>query len=522
MARQINANFSGVQMNDTRPGAYATESTMQKMTGDQAHAYEVLSNQPVPGAGSITANGVHNHTITDGTNDTGALVRHPHHINFMEARLYPRATNLTDDLRLFTPFYWQPVYIPPGTDHVSVVLVCLRGENKNKRLKRFRMKIYDVDTTVGPITFTETIGKSFENSTISNEFYISESAGSPFETIYARISPAQKDFSSGGIFLFRVDAWDGAAFLQYNDSEEDDQVELNTVNSLMILPVKQKPILDPYQWTQAQQTTGTAISTPAAFQPVEADWVQDDRSINSAVLTNSSRNDSLLYEVTTGRPAGNKAVQTHNGHNHANWTPGSSPARGGTTDLDDVGQEISWNLGTWQYGVLREPINVASGSFFDLDMTYEDGTASPVTPSNSVWAGRIIAPTINNSHSSQNKWATVSEHIVRLPAGTDVNTGVTGSASKFSAVVFVANSNTGGTNTLDVELSMYDINRANQGAVQVQSSTQGPRAILRFDNLEPPTNATGNGDLVRLSIRFKKSRNSDFVAVYGLTLFYEA
>ena len=522
MARQINANFSGVQMNDTRPGAYATESTMQKMTGDQAHAYEVLSNQPVPGAGSITANGVHNHTITDGTNDTGALVRHPHHINFMEARLYPRPTNLTDDLRLFTPFYWQPVYIPPGTDHVSVVLVCLRGENKNKRLKRFRMKIYDVDTTVSPITFTETISKPFENSTISNEFYIPESAGSPFETIYTKISPAQKDFSAGGVFLFRVDAWDGAAFLQYTESEEDDQVELNTVNSLMILPVKQKPILDPYQWTQAQQTTGTAISTPAAFQPVETDWVQDDRSINSAVLTNSSRNDSLLYEVTTGRPAGNKAVQTHNGHNHANWTPGSSPARGGTTDLDDVGQEISWNLGTWQYGVLREPINLGPGLFFDFDMTYDDGTASPVTPPDNVWAGRIIAPTICDTGNTNGVWATVSEHIVRLPAGTDANTGVTGTASKFSAVVFVANENLVGNNELRIELSMYDINRANQGAAQVQTSTQGPRAILRFDNLEPPTNATGDGDLVRLSIRIFKTRQQDRVAVYGLTFFYEA
>lgn len=536
MARQINASFSGVQMNDARPRAYATESTMQKMTGDQSHVYETLTNQPTPGEAATTVTGIHDHAISDGTNDTGALIRHPLHHNFFGATLLRRDENLTDDNTLFLPLYWNPVYIPPGTDYVSIVLLCGRGENREKRLKRFRIKIYDVDTTVSPVTFTEVISDlKFQNATVSNEFYMSNESGSSLETIFARIGPETKDWSSGGVFLFRIDAWDGASFIQENDSEDYDPVEENEVNSLMILPVKQKPVAAPYQWVESQQTTGSAISTPTDFQPVEADWVQDDRSINSAVLTNSSRNDSLLYEVLTGRPSSNKSVPTHNGHNHANWEPGSTPSRGGTTDLDDVGKDISWNLGTWHYGVMREPQINGDNDYFDIDMIFDDGPGSPVTTPNSVWTGRIVAPTIKDGRvpnpsgggflGTENRICTVSDHLVRIPAATDANLNITGITSKINAVVFAAieNPGSGGTgNEITVELQFWDVNRLVSSVTSSQTSFAGERVLLFFEDLELPSSVTGNGDLVRLTVRMEKDRRQEYVGMYGITLFYEA
>lgn len=525
MARQINASFTGVQMNDVRPRAYATESDMQRMTGDQAHVYETLTNQPTPGAGATTVTGLHNHTVSDGTNDTGALIRHPYLTSWINCRLFPREENITTAHPLFVPFFWTPVYVPPGTDVLLIGLGCGQGENRSLRRDRLRILLYRVSGS----TFNPEASDpfKFDLPRMSSPFYIdTDESGSGFEFISYAVEDSQMlapGFSAGGVYLVRIDAWDGANFNLWSDSENSASLEANYISSVVIAPVKQKPLEAPYQWVESQQTTGSAISTPAEFQPVETDWVQDDRSINSAVLTNSSRNDSLLYEVTTGRPSSNKSIPTHNGHNHADWAPGSTPARGGTTDLDDVGKDISFNLGSWYYGCLKTPALETRGVLYvDDDCEYNEGTSAAVLPPNgqqNVWGGRIIAPTFRTGAGSSGSMCTVSHHLFRLPAGTDANIGLTGGASKISLTAFVWNQAT--NNTIEIEATILDENGLNPGTSVTASTNTAGRSILTLNNIPCATNATGDGDIQRVRIRFSKSRNNRHCAIYGVTLYYE-
>lgn len=524
VARKINPIFKGVQMGDVRPGAYATDLDMSLVAGDQANLYETLTDQPVPGAAAVTSNYPHDHTGKDPSlqYDSGALIRHSYVTQWLDASLPPREENETNAHPLFLPFYWSPVYVPRGTDCLLIGMGCGENENSTLRLARFLVRIYSISGA----TYTEVASGPyrFDRASLSSEFWVSNSSDSGYRFIQCRITPDLIDFKSGGYYLVRIDAWDGANFNLWNDSQDGDIIEYNRVSTVIIAPIKQKPPAAVYQWTEPQLPTDN-IDTPAEFQPIETDFVDVDRSINSAVLTSCSRNDSLLYEVTTGRPAGNKseAALTHNGHNHADWLPGSTPARGGTTGLDDVGRDISFNLGSWFYGVLRPPAMQWNNSHFsDIDCAYDGGVAAPVTPGvRSVWGGRIVAPMLRSTAvppTSSGVWGTVSNHIFRLPANTDINIGLSGAASKISAVALMWNDDA--SSTADVELTLYDKDGLNPGASVTVSTNAIGRSVLSFANLECSTNATGAGDIQRLGVRMRKSRNQARVAIYGVSLAY--
>ncbi len=523
VARKINPIFKGVPMGDVRPGAYATDLDMSLVAGDQANLYETLTDQPVPGAAAVTSNYPHDHTGKDPSlqYNSGALIRHSYVTQWLDASLSPREENETNAHPLFLPFYWSPVYVPRGTDCLLIGMGCGENENSTLRLARFLVRIYSISGA----TYTEVASGPyrFDRASLSSEFWVSNSSDSGYRFIQCRITPDLIDFKSGGYYLVRIDAWDGANFNLWNDSQDGDVIEYNRVSTVIIAPIKQKPPAAVYQWTEPQLPTDN-IDTPAEFQPIETDFVDVDRSINSAVLTSCSRNDSLLYEVTTGRPAGNKseAALTHNGHNHADWLPGSTPARGGTTDLDDVGRDISFNLGSWFYGVLRPPaLFWSSSTFSDVDCEYTGGVAAPVTPGvRSVWGGRIVAPMMRSGSGTGNDWATVSNHLFRLPANTDANIGLIGAASKINAVAFVWNQET--NNTIDIELTLYDKDGLNPGASVVASTNTIGRSVLSFANLECSTNATGAGDIQRVGVRMRKSRNNRRCAIYGISVAYEA
>jgi len=474
----------------------------------------------VPGAGSVTAVAPHDHSISKTTGpttseNTGALIRIGWVTQYLNARLFVRDSNPTPAHPLFVPFYWSPVYIPPGTDSVMVGMICpdISGEFKDRRAARFRLRVYDSSINEMPNSPT-----TFRDATINDVFYLGGSSG--FDFLISKIGSSTIDFKAGGVFLFRIDCWDGLTMNQWNDSDNDNTLKSNFVNSVLIAPLKDKPLDVPYRYDEPTTTTNN-IKTPLEYLPVEDDMVQTDRSMNSAVMTFAGRNDPLLQEVTHGRPAGNgrEVDLLHSGHNHADWDLGSSPARGGTTGLDDSGLDLSWNLGSWSYGTLRPRANTAAGGeFADEDCIFSGGTGAPFTPNpRSVWGGKIVAPTLDR----RNQWCTVSVHTFRLPAATDVNIGLAAGTTKIKAAVFGWLEGAP-QNELQMRVEIFDKDGANGGgAVQVNKTADG-REVVDFSDLECSTNATGDGDIQKVRLQIRKTRNGDKASVYGITLYYEA
>jgi len=215
MARVVNPTFTGIEMNNARPGSYATDLDSETIAKDQAYTYETLTNQPVPGAGSVTAVAPHDHSISKTTGpttseNTGALIRIGWVTQYLNARLFVRDSNPTPAHPLFVPFYWSPVYIPPGTDSVMVGMICpdISGEFKDRRAARFRLRVYDSSINEMPNSPT-----TFRDATINDVFYLGGSSG--FDFLISKIGSSTIDFKAGGVFLFRIDCWDGLTKKQF-------------------------------------------------------------------------------------------------------------------------------------------------------------------------------------------------------------------------------------------------------------------------------------------------------------------
>jgi len=516
MARYVNAKLQGMEIGNARPGSYATDLDSRLIHGDQAFTYESITNEPVPGNASLTCDVVHNHQITRTAGlveeSSGALIRIGHVNQYINAILNVRDGTLPSGSgaqNLFVPFYWSPSYVPPGTDALCVALICPNSEDQESISKRLLLKVYD--SSINPL------GNSykFRPATISDPIRSSNN-----RVMIVRIPKTGTgiDFSAGGVFLFRVDAWDGDTIMNYNNADDIYQFKKNTINSIIIAPLAQKPLDVPHTY-KAPTTTTNNIDTPAEYQPVESDMVLPDRSINSAALTFASRNDSLLGEAITGRPYGNKseAKLTFSGHNHAGWPTKSAPARGGATTIDDAGEELGWNLGSWFYGTLRPFADQnPNRNFADLDCSI-DGGSTFFSPRN-LWGGKIVAPTLRRSISN---FATISQHTFRLPAATDTNVGIVGSTTKLKATIFCWMEGAP-SQTFELQVQIYDKNGLNGGGFFQTSVNTNGRHVLTIPNIKCSTNATGDGDVQRIIIQVKKSRANRRASVYGMTLYYEA
>lgn len=510
MARYVNAKLQGMEIGNARPGSYATDLDSRLIHGDQAFTYESITNEPVPGNASLTCDVVHNHQITRTAGlveeSSGALIRIGHVNQYINAILNVRDSNYAGH-NLFLPFYWSPSYVPPGTDALCVALACPNSEDQESISRRLRLKVYDSSISL----LNE---YKFRPTTINDPIHSSNN-----RVMIVRIPKTGGgiDFTAGGVFLFRVDAWDGKNMFNYAGSDDIYELKKNTINSIIIAPLAQKPLDVPHTY-KAPTTTTNNIDTPAEYQPVESDMVLPDRSINSAALTFASRNDSLLGEAITGRPYGNKseAKLTFSGHNHAGWPTKSAPARGGATTIDDAGEELNWNLGSWFYGTLRPFADQNAGNNFgDLDCSFDGGTTYFSTLS--IWGGKIVAPTLR----TKNKWATVSQHTFRLPAATDANVGIIGSTTKLKASILCWMEG-GPSNDFDLRVQVYDKDGLNgSGFFQVTTNTNG-RQVLTIPNIECSTNATGNGDVQKIILQIRKDKGNDRASVYGMTLYYEA
>lgn len=510
MARYVNAKLQGVEVGDIRPRAYATNLDSRLITGDQAFAYESITNEPVPGNASLTCDVVHDHKITTIAGlveePSGALIRIGHVTQFINAVLNVRDTNQFPNLNLFVPFYWSPSYVPPGTDSICIALVCPNSEDQESISRRLRLRVYD--SSVGLLATHK-----FRRAKPTDPVFCSNR-----RVMIAQISPlglGAVDFSAGGVYLFQIEAWDGATVLNYNDAEDTYQLKKNTINSILIIPLRQKPLSTPHNY-KAPTTTTTNTATPDEYQPVESDMVLPDRSINSALLTFANRNDSLLGESVTGRPYGNKAEikLTFSGHNHSGWPTKSAPARGGTTTIDDSGAEVNWNLGSWAYGTLRPFAHENKGkNFGDLDCS-PDGGASLFNPLN-IWGGKIVAPTVRKDK----KWATVSQHTFRLPASTDANIGVTGTTTKLSVAILCYLEK---STDFHLRVQIYDKDGLNGGGFHQITKTTTTREVVTIPNILCATNATGDGDVQKIRLQVQTKKKDKFASVYGMTLYYEA
>ena len=528
MARKVNAIFTGSEVNEIRPGSYATDADMGNLAGDQAGLYETITNKPVPGSPSLGVIAPHDHsrmtTLGFGTLlNTGAPVRIGLVSNVINAGMPLRSNDVVAGEDLYTPIYWSPCYIPPGTDTVRVVLTVPRAYGTDSVLRRIRLRV----GSGTPQNYLPTPYFRFHGTDINSPVELAETVNE-YQVVQVTIADNENSWALGGTYFFKIECYDGTAGY-YQDSPqppsggEPENLTYVKVYSVLILPIAKKPLAMPYRY-EAPVSTNSTVTTPAEYQPVEEDMVDVSKSINSAVCTFSARNDPLMFEVLTGRPAGNfaEADLTHNGHNHANWDIGSAPLRGGTTTLDDTGKDVSFNLGTWSYGTMRPYATFAAGDqFIDADCRYNDGAGSlpPVAAEANVYTGAVIAPVLSANNGITNTYASISQHTFRLPANTDDNIGLGAGLSRIQAKVMVYQE---GAGTCTVELRLFDEDGANGGTAQEVTSLAAGRNVLTFAQLHCATNATGNGDVQKIRLRIKKDTDATKFGVYGFTLFYVA
>lgn len=481
------STFSGTAHQDVRPGAYTKTATVQGIVKDQAYLYERITGLAVPNAGSASAT-PHDHS---GDGD-GALIRVPYCQQPLGISLAARSSAPIVsgvDYADFSPFVWTPFYAQAGVSKVMAVLWVNRGA-ENARTS-FRGACYNASLN--------RIGDWVTPKTELQYPWLEP----PADGLHALVFVV--DCDEGLYNTVRIDAWDGLWDESVPANERGQKLEVNRfVHSMCIGPEIRQPNPDLIQYSAPSSTTN-ALSLPSSLTSFDSAQIANDVGLSSYHLVSINKNDGVLQELATNKPAGAEASATLTGHNHGD----------GTTLGTGPGVEIGRTLGAWFYGTVRPPPEDGTSS---ANYVFRDVIGNPPTVKfANAWEGGSSAITINTGAGTA--WTTVAKHLVRIPEtiAANVSTGT----GKLIGVAFVWFDSTKATR-LDVRMSLGDANDANYGTTASDFTTvSGARDLLYCQQI-PATSTPAGGQICTLKVEMKNTTSQDAASfLYGTALVYQ-
>jgi len=472
------ATFSGTPHADVRPGAYTKTATVEGIIKDQAYLYERITNLAVPDAASALATG-HDHS---GGGD-GATIRLPICQQYMGALLPRQPTNPlsgTQNYAGWSKLIWHPFYCEAGVNQMMCVLWVDRETYAYNETFRAYMMAPSF-AIIGNIQSSNGV----RSYLISDE----DKIGMVFLL----------DTTPTIVNILAVDAWDG----YYHNTVP---VDTTTVGELMpefrrvlgftLSPEIKKPNRNIPSY-QSSTTTTTSSTTPSSFVSFDDALVSDDVGLSSYHLVSMAKDDAMLQELSTGKPAGNNASTVVDGHNH----------QGGTT-LSDCGKTIERTIGSWFYGTIRTPLGSSKSDYGDID-TIGSGLIA------NQWTGGTNAVTINSSAGTTER--IVATHFFRMPELTTAQMAAsTGSVN----VVVMAYADTSKCN-LTVGVSIGNADASSFGVQSTVTFTTPGRRVYSFRAVDASVLGAG-GVGASLKITMKNSSNKDGASfLYGSSVWIQ-
>lgn len=475
-----NAAFQGTEHNDVRPGATVKRAVVENWLKDQAAVYEGITGAAVPNAGAIAAT-PHVH---DGTN--GALIRLPLAHSALPALLYARdailvsgGTNYED----YYPWEWRPFFAPAGVTRVAVLVLMRNLETFDSlRCTMQSAVLADIDQQTRQDGFT--------------------SAGKPWLAPGGglHVGGWLMDVTAGAVNVVKLEAWDGyyVPGTVVSGSVIGERLPLlRSVQGFAVVPIEREPVSVAPAMSPVV-TDNVRVKVPSSFTSFDDHLVQPNRALPSYVLVSALKNDALLREVLTGRPAANRSVATFDGHSHKNDA---------ATSLDDSGADIDHALGSWGYGTVRPPVEQTGLT----EWAYADVPAGDGTFENA-WDA-AIAPQPNISSSAPATDYTLFYHRVRIPAAIAANLAAGTGKLKLAALVYDLGV------TITVQAALGNAAATSFDTVASGSSGGAGREVITISGLECTRPEEVN--TLRIQIRYATEK-AQSLAIYGVCLYYEA
>lgn len=472
------STFVGTEHADVRPGAYSNTSTIEGIVKDQAYLYERITNLTVPDAASAAVAG-HDHS---GAGD-GAIIRVPICQQWMGALLHRQPTNPVSggvNYAGFSKLIWHPFYCEPGVDRMTCILWVDR-------------ETYAYSETIRAIMMDSTLA-------LIGTYQVSNGVRDYLITDNDRVGMVY-DLQTvpDAVNVLTVEAFDG----YYHSSVPVDTTtigelmpEFRRVLAFTLMPEIRTPNRQLRQYTTSSVTTASTI-TPSAYISMDDALVQDDVGVSSYHLVSMTKDDAMLQELATDKPAGNAAATVVDGHNH----------EGGTT-LATCGATLKRTLGSWFYGTIRTPLNGTKANYGDID-TIGSGLIA------NYWTGGVNAITINSSAGTTT--TTVATHLFRMPELTAAQLAATTGA--INVVVFVY-ADTSKCN-LTVGVSIGNSSGASFGTESTHTFTTLGRHVYSFAAVDASALSAG-GVIGSLRIRMTNSSNTNGASfLYGASIWCE-
>lgn len=379
------ATYVGLEHNDVRPRADLERGDIEQLLADAACVYEETFGIKVPGSTTIAAT-PHDHMAPG----RGAPIRIPLAHWRPNAWLRERASGWSGTPGWY-PFTSGPFPVPTGISKVQVIYI-LSNEFSARSLTA---TIYD-----------ESLNEVQEKPPF-NVVPFDHWLGTNHEGLVAAVS--EMDVTPGEFNVLECLAWDGLGTPDEAGPDIDFQ---RRVYEVLVVPVIRPPHPVDERWAPTL-TSSDDFKVPTDHISVDDHMVQDDQSFNSFVGGAILKNVNVVIEGVTGQPAGNRPATTVDGHNHKD-DAGS--------DLSFGGADFDQALLSCAYGPVRSVFGTNPGTYGSADSPDAD----------SRWFG-LVAPTIKNSSTSEE---VIARHRFRMPAATNLNAGITGSAPKLKAAIY--------------------------------------------------------------------------------------
>lgn len=475
------STFVGTNHQDVRPGAYTETATVEGIIKDQAYLYERLTALTVPSAGSAAAAG-HDHT----GNGDGAIFRMPICQQYLSALLLRQAANPVQSSTNYagwSKLIYHPFYCEPGLDRMMCVLWVDRETFAYGETFRAIM----LDSTLAKIG-THQVSNGLRDYLVSEN----DKIGMVFTL----------ETNPGQINVLSLEAWDGFYHPTVPvDTTSAGQLlpEFRRIMSFSISPEIKRPNKQLQSYTPNISNTAN-VQVPTTYIPFDSALVSDDVGLSSYHLVNISKDDAMLQEIATNKPAANRSSQTVSGHNHQ-----------GVSSPDGSGKPLNRTIGSWFYGTVR-PASAAQSTYYNTTSSLIDVIGGGLIPS--VWTGGVNAITITSAAGTTAR--TVARHLFRMPELTSA--ALTGGSGNINAVLLV--SVDASKSNLTVGVSIGNQSGTVYGTESTQTITTTGRHVITLSKIDASVLSSG-GAIGTIKITMKNSSNSNGSSfLYGASLFY--
>jgi hypothetical protein len=387
----------------------------------------------------------------------------------------------------FYPYVWAPFYAPPG---VSSVLVLVHVGMSRDVVGGFRVTTQD--SSLNLIDQVTGLDAVLSSSTPGDPgHWLDHGVGGHFTMAFTcAVTP-------GAVNLLKLEAWDGyydhnGGALSLTGSRQPDRIVYGWSVLPVLTPPRQVPVHIP-----PDIADNDSVKVPSAFTPFDSALVANNRAISSHLLVNAMKNDALLWEVATGKPAGQRGTATYTGHTHK-----------GDTSLNSGGAELSQTLGSWAYGTLRAPPGGGGAHHLRVDEPWNGGFSA-----DDGWSA-FTAYQINASAATNGAWYAAAYHRVRIPAALSASLADGTGKLKAAALIYDNGVTTG------VRVTMGDKTTGSLDTPRYAEAAGTGRSVVTMSGVACTRPELINS--VRVQIRTMDNTKAKAAALYGLCIYFEA